>query len=103
MKKSQIMGLALGVALLSAPAWAADGVIDGGEQIALQCFGCHGTDGKNDGSIPSIAGKSEAYHKQRMLEFKNNQREETVMTRHAKGYSDAQIDALAKYLATLKK
>jgi cytochrome c553 len=36
------------------------------------------------------------------LDFRDGKRSATVMTRLAKGYSDTDIDALAKYIATLK-
>ncbi len=37
---------------------------------------------------------------QRLMAFKSGKREGTVMNRIAKGYSDAEIAAIAKYLAS---
>ena len=50
------------------------------------------------GAIPALAGKSAAYITQRMLEFKADAREGTVMNRIAKGYDDDEIAAIAQHL-----
>ena len=66
--------------------------------LADACAPCHGTDGLSPGAIPALAGKSEAYIVQRMLEFKAGSRESTVMNRIAKGYDDDEIAAIARHL-----
>jgi sulfide dehydrogenase cytochrome subunit len=38
-----------------------------------------------------------------LKQFKTGERPSTVMGRHAKGYSDAEIEALAEYIAGLQK
>ena len=76
-----------------------------GQVLALSCFNCHGPGGKSPGDIPSIAGKSEDFLKTALIDFREGKRtgsSATIMTRLAKGYSDAEIDAVAKYIATLK-
>ena len=78
--------------------WAADA---SPAMLGNACAPCHGTDGKSPGAIPSLAGKSADYISQRMLEFKAGSRAGTVMNRIAKGYTDAEIAALAQHFAAL--
>jgi cytochrome c553 len=87
------------VAVAAGPAAAQE--VDG-RVLALSCLNCHGPGGKSRGDIPSIAGKTEVFVKSAMVDFRDGKRPATVMTRLAKGYGDAEIDALAKYIATLK-
>ncbi|ETX03990.1 c-type cytochrome [Candidatus Entotheonella palauensis] len=68
--------------------------------LADACAACHGTDGKSPSTIPSIQGKSADYMVQRLMAFKSGKREGTVMNRIAKGYSDSEIMAIAKHLAS---
>lgn len=69
---------------------------------AATCTGCHGTNGKSEGAIPSIAGLAQADIVRLMREFKDNKRAATVMHQHAKGYSDMQIDRIAAFFAAQK-
>lgn len=99
---NRLLLVAAGMALAATPAQAqqADGRL-----LAMSCMNCHGPGGKSPGDIPSIAGKSEDFLKGALIDFRDGKRtgaSATVMTRLAKGYSDAEIDAVAKYVATLK-
>ena len=73
--------------------------------LAGSCFNCHGTDGRSNGAIPSIAGRPQLALKNQMLAFKSDQPPAgtTVMTRIAKGYTDQEIDALALYFSQIKQ
>ena len=62
------------------------------------CFSCHGTDGRSSGAMPSLAGLSAQQAALALKEFKSGARSATVMARHAKGYSDAELEALANYI-----
>jgi sulfide dehydrogenase cytochrome subunit len=64
------------------------------------CYSCHGTDGRSPGSIPSLTGKNAQQALLMLKEFKSGQLAATVMTRHAKGYTDAELEALANYIGT---
>jgi sulfide dehydrogenase cytochrome subunit len=87
-----IMGLSM---LVSAPAMA----IERGEIIATTCFSCHGYEGKNTGSaIPSLANYPASLIVSQMKAFRDGTRQSTVMNRHAKGYTDEEIEAMAKYI-----
>lgn len=72
-----------------------------GEILALSCASCHGTDGKSVGILPGFHGKSASYLKTALMEFKNDERYSTVMGRHAKGYTDEEIELIAEYFGSL--
>lgn len=69
--------------------------------IAYNCYTCHGTDGQSTGEIPSINGISQRDLKAKLMEFKNDQGNPTIMNRIIKGYSDDEIDRVSEYLSTL--
>ena len=73
-----------------------------GVTLSITCAGCHGTDGKSSGAIPSIAGKSSDYINKAMLDYRDGKRPSTVMERHAKGYSNEEIKLIADYFASKK-
>jgi|SaaInl4_150m_RNA_FD_contig_31_900378_length_1039_multi_3_in_0_out_0_1 cytochrome subunit of sulfide dehydrogenase len=67
--------------------------------MANTCYSCHGTDGHSVGAMPSIAGKSTDYIVDTLRKFRDGKKPSTVMARIAKGFSDAEIAALAKHFA----
>ena len=66
------------------------------------CFTCHGPDGRSPGSIPSLNGQTAEVLVKSIQDFKSGARPSTVMGRHGKGYSDAEITAIAKYISSFK-
>ena len=72
--------------------------------LAASCAACHGTQGKAapGGAMPRLAGLDAAYSAEQMRAFRDGKRPATVMHQIAKGYSDAQITALAAYFAAQK-
>ncbi len=93
----------LGLAILTALAGTAQAATPSGEMLANTCAGCHGTHGNSHGpGTPTIAGLSEDYLIEAMEEYKEGERPSTVMGRIARGYSDEEIRAMAKYLAQQK-
>lgn len=85
-------------AAASSPAWAAEP--PPGRLLASQCAQCHGTNGRSQGGIDSIAGKNanDLYNDLREMKAKT---EVNIMHQQAKGYTDAELRLLANYLATL--
>ncbi len=81
----------------SAPPAQAD--MASGQVLANTCFSCHGTGGKSLGEMPTIAGKSEDFIRDKLMDFKSGKLEATVMDRIAKGFSDEEIAALAEFFA----
>lgn len=71
--------------------------------LSNTCAGCHGTNGNSAGpAMPIIAGLPAEHTKTMMKEFKSGDRPATIMDRVAKGYSDEEIDAIAKHFAKQK-
>lgn len=72
--------------------------------IAANCANCHGTDGRSagGGGMPGLAGLSPTYFIEQMNAFRNGSRQATIMHQLAKGYTDAQIAAMAQYFAAQK-
>jgi cytochrome c553 len=93
------------VALLGAcaclPVIAAES--DAGRDIAANCASCHHGDRSTGAAIPDIAGMEKATIIERVREFRDGRRPSTIMRQLANGYSDAQIEAAASYLAAQKR
>lgn len=71
--------------------------------LAGTCANCHGTDGRSPGAIPAIAGQDYDILREQLLAFKAGEVEgATVMTRHATGYTDEELDALARYFSEIE-
>ncbi len=87
----------LGLALLAAPAQAGPVNV-----MADACSGCHGTDGQSVGAMPGFDAKaadakSAAELKKLLRDYRSGAREATVMDRIAKGYTEAQLDAIVDH------
>ena len=72
-----------------------------GMLLSLSCTSCHGTYGISPGTIPTIYGKSREYIIKTMKEFRNGERDSTVMKRIAKGYSDRDIFLISNYFSSI--
>lgn len=87
--------LALSAASLAAPPTAA--------MLSNACAGCHGTLGASAGpSMPSLAGQSKVSIVESMKGFKSGVRPSSIMGRLAKGYSDAEFDAMGEFFSKQK-
>jgi cytochrome c553 len=74
-----------------------------GARLAATCAACHGTAGNTQGStLPRLAGQSQQTLSATLHAFKTGQRESTIMTQIAKGYTDEQLELLAAYFAAQK-
>ena len=87
-----------GVFLLSSAA-AADETAPA--NLANACAGCHGTDGMSPGPTPAINEISEEDMIALLQAFKNDEVSATMMNRIAKGYTDAEIQAIGAYFASM--
>lgn len=69
--------------------------------LAATCANCHGTEGRAlpDSEVPGLAGERAGRLHELLLQFKRGERPATVMHQIAKGYSDAQLEALAGYFS----
>ena len=75
---------------------------DAGRDVAATCAACHGTDGHSRGAIPSLAGRDRTELVRAMHDFRDGRRPSTIMQQIAKGYTEADIEAAAAYLAAQK-
>ena len=80
------------------------GTADGqdGRMLAAGCSGCHGTNGISQSPNPPLAGRQRDELARLLRAFKSGERPGTVMPQLAKGYTDAEIDAVASWFATQK-
>ncbi len=67
--------------------------------LGLACSGCHGANGRSQAPMPPLFGRSAEMIAQALREFRADQRPATIMNRIAKGYTDAEIDAVAREIA----
>ena len=94
--------LLAGLLLLYASSVAAEA--DGHLRVlAASCAACHGTNGNSIGGTPVLAGLDAAHFMLQMKAFRSGERASTVMHRHAKGLTEAEIEALAAYFAALPR
>lgn len=73
--------------------------VPNGRLLASNCFQCHGTNGKGPG-FDKLAGKSASSIYSDLKEFQTGQEGNGIMAKHALGYTDAQLQALAQWLST---
>lgn len=81
------------------PASQAASTIPAGRLLASNCFQCHGTNGNGPG-FERLAGRSASELYQELKEFQSGQEGNGIMAKHAWGYTDAQLQALASWLST---
>ncbi|SKA11184.1 Cytochrome c553 [Enhydrobacter aerosaccus] len=66
---------------------------------AWSCTSCHARSPASGTSLPVVAGRPAAEIGGIMREFKSGARPATVMGRIARGFSDAETDAIAEWFA----
>jgi sulfide dehydrogenase cytochrome subunit len=95
------------IAIAAALLCAAPGALaqqTNGQKLAAACAICHGTDGRAVTSdVAPLAALPREHIASQMRAFRDGQRPATVMHQIAKGYSDAQIEAMAGWFASLKR
>ena len=93
------------LALATLPAAAQDANALNLRALAATCANCHGTNGRavDGASVPGLAGMPASYMIEQLRAFKAGTRPATVMHQLGKGFSDAQIEAIAGFFAAQKK
>lgn len=95
----RLMWMALaGVLTLAGPAWIGAQAADA-PPGASSCTGCHATTKIADSVIPRIAGRKATDIVNFMREYRSGAWPSSVMGRIAKGFDDAQTDAIAAWFA----
>lgn len=97
---------ALTAATLAAVSVLAQAQIDPlqARSLAASCAACHGTDGRAQPAMISLAGSNKNDMIKKMQDYKAGRiPAATIMHQLAKGYSDEQIEAIAGYFAAQKR
>ncbi len=94
--------LPLALAVFSDGAFAQSAALEA-RSMAATCANCHGTNGAAAPGMVALAGYDKAGLVKAMADFKSGARPATIMHQLAKGYSEAQIEAIAGYFAAQKK
>lgn len=95
--------LALNVAAHAASQPPAATPIATGKMLGDTCASCHGTQGKSfDEYMPSLAGIDRQQFIRAMQDYRADRRVSVVMNRIAKGYTDAEIEAMAEYFSRMR-
>lgn len=82
---------------------AATTAVVAGETMAHGCAACHGTQGRlGDESFMPLAGMPQAQFVRTMADFRDEKRPSTLMGHVAKGFNDAELQAMAVYFAAVK-
>ena len=93
--------LAIGAAValaLSATSAMAQSPEPNASLIAANCAVCHGPAGAGAGDIAKINEQTPAQITENMRAFRDGKKPSTIMGRITKGYTDAQIAAVANHL-----
>jgi cytochrome c553 len=69
---------------------------------AASCTGCHAASAKVETRVPRIAGRNPAEIVAAMEAFRSGQKPATVMDRIAKGFTEAEVRAIADWLGAQK-
>jgi cytochrome subunit of sulfide dehydrogenase len=105
MKHTRLAAIALAVSLGTlAVSQSALAEVTRGQLMAQTCLACHGAAGTaTDATIPTLAhGFPRQLMIQTMHGFRDGTRPSTVMGRHARGYTDAEIEIIADYFDSLR-
>ena len=96
-----LCGLQAGVAF--AAEQTVVGSAEKGQAKAAPCVACHGVNGNSvNPEWPNLAGQHESYIKRQLAAFKNDSRQNPLMTPMAKPLSDEDIADLGAFFATQK-
>ncbi|MFO7954681.1 c-type cytochrome [Thioalkalivibrio sp.] len=102
MKKSHFYLVGLAASLVMAgtatQAFAEDDEITRGQLMAASCTACHNAAGAEEG-MPDLSRIPADVIEDQMKAFRDGDRDATIMDRHAKGYTDEEIEAMAGYFS----
>jgi len=93
--------VAMVLAIASLPGLAAPAAAQNAnpQLLTVSCSGCHGPSGRSPGAMPSLYGRTAPSIAEALRDFRDAKRPSTVMVRFAKGYTDAEIEAVAAEIA----
>ncbi|MEF3193281.1 MAG: c-type cytochrome [Halothiobacillaceae bacterium] len=91
----------IAAALMLGAAASTHAATPSGQTIGFTCLACHGAAGQGSGAIPPLAGRPADTLYQALIDYKTGKRPATIMNRHAKGYSDEELRAVANYFSAM--
>jgi cytochrome c553 len=94
-----LVGALLALTTSGAMAQAAPALPANPAYLAANCANCHGTTGNAKGAMPSLAGLPKSTIVEQMKAFRDGKRPATIMHQLSKGYTDAQIEAIADHFS----
>ncbi|WP_018173997.1 MULTISPECIES: c-type cytochrome [unclassified Thioalkalivibrio] len=102
MKHSRLFAAGL-VASLAMAGTASQAVADNdeitrGQLMAASCMACHNAAAAAKG-VPDLGRVSAGVIQSQMRAFRDGERDATIMDRHARGYTDEEIEAMSVYFA----
>ncbi len=103
--KAPVRWVALGAfaVMIAFPSAAAAGNPAAGKAKTRACLTCHGVDGMSRlPSAPNLAGQNERYLAKQLRDYRSGKRTHQFMSIVAKNLSDADIDDLAAWYASIK-
>ena len=87
--------------MMASPVFAGD--VAAGKGKSVMCGACHGAAGVSPiPTYPNLAGQKEAYLAKQLKDFKSGKRNDPTMKGMVAALSDADMDNLAAYYASLK-
>lgn len=102
MKRTLLSMATIAILGLSSTTMAA-GNVAAGKAKAASCVGCHGAAGISAAPIfPNLAGQKAAYTVKQLKAFQSGARKDNMMKGQVKGLSNADMENLAAYYASLK-
>lgn len=90
----------LAAGVLCASAIGVHAQVDQTRVWAAACASCHGTEGRAQPGMASLAGRTDL--QKILLEYKAGTRPATLMHQISKGYTDEQLGQIAAYFAAQK-
>lgn len=102
--QAAVVALALTGLFGASGAWAKDPQALRTRALAATCAHCHGTDGHavEGEALIRLAGLPQEYVFTQLMAFRTGQRPATIMHQITRGYSQEQLEAVAKYFAAQK-
>lgn len=105
-KAVSVRSLGAGAILVLATAGSATAApdrVEDGQQKAVQCVACHGTEGvAPNPTFPHLAGQNATYLAIQLQRFRTGERYDPLMTPVAQALSDRDIEDLAAYYSELR-
>ncbi len=88
---------------LTCAGWPLTALSEGanGQMLAQACVGCHGASWDGQGAITDLRGYDRDSFLRVWEEFRTDERPATIMNRITRGYTEAEVAALADFFASL--